>query len=96
MDYLLTGNVIFDRNKSAILDTEILGYIFKILDRFGVIHLPKSLHPDFDPAVRAAAEFLQLQSQTRLLMEQLSAEGTLDREGVARAAIEKLKARGPQ
>lgn len=96
MDYLLTGNVIYDRNKSAIIDTEILGRIFEILDKIGVISLPESLDKDFDTAVYAAAEFLRLQSRTRLLMEQLSAEGKLDREGVTRAVVEKLKALGPQ
>jgi transcriptional regulator with XRE-family HTH domain len=96
MDFLLTGNLISDRNNSAILDTKVLGYIFRLLDRYGMIRLPQSDDPGFDPAIRAAAEFLDLQSQTRLLIEQLSADGKLDQEGVTRTVVEKLKGLGPQ
>lgn len=96
MDYLLTGNLISDRNTSAILDADLLGYIFRILHRYGFLSLPETRDPDYDPAIRVAAEFLELQSQTRQLMEQLLAEGRLDREGATREIIERLKSKGPQ
>jgi hypothetical protein len=80
----------------AILDTTVLGYIFRVLHRYGYIVLPETGDPDYDPAVRAAAEFLQLQSQTRLLIEQLQSEGQIDREGLKREVAKRLVGQGPQ
>ncbi len=90
LDYLLTGRVTIDRNSSAILDTEILGQIFRILDRYGFIKLPDFPGDGYDPAIRAGAEFLQLQLEFRQLLEQLVSEGKGDAEG-AKLALLKMK-----
>lgn len=98
LDVLLTGGYAIDRNSSAILDTDILAQIFRMLDRYGFIKLPEYPGEDYDPAVRAGAEFLQLQLEFRQMLEQFVSEGKGDAEGAKRAllSIKRGSSEGPQ
>jgi hypothetical protein len=93
LDYLLTGRLgIFD---AAPLDTELLGYVFKLLARYGFISLPASPEPSYDPARRAAAEFLELQGRTRELFKHLVDSKNLTVDEAKRAIVARFK-KGPQ
>jgi len=89
IDYLLTGTITYDRNASAIVDTEILGHIFKLMDSYGYIKLPTSDDADYDPAIRAGAEFVRLQSHIRQIMEIMTSKDGLTQENAKRAILHK-------
>lgn len=97
LDYLVTGRLGPDRNIATPLDSELLGYVFRLLARYGFIELPKSSEAGYDPARRAAAEFVMLQEQTRELMEQMTADRRMTTAEAKRLVLAKLaKGEGPQ
>lgn len=60
IDYLLSGRLGLDKEGLPLLDSKQVSHLFRLLDRYGFIRLPETTD-DFDPATRAAAEFLVLQ-----------------------------------
>lgn len=86
IDYLLTGRLGSDKFISPPLDSELLGYIFGLLDRYGFIRLPK-LGRGVDPARRAAGEFVLLQQQTIDLMRRMTTAQQMTAEEAKRAII---------
>lgn len=78
IDYLLTGDIL--RSNQPLLDVEVIGYLFRVLARYGFLTLPEPTEPGYDPAQRAAAEFAVLHRDTRELFDQMTTEGSMSRE----------------
>lgn len=89
LDYLFSGRVGIDKLIVPPLDSELLGYVFRMLDRYGFIKLPKA-RSGFDPARRAAAEFVLLQNQATDLMQQLTSGKRMTGEQAKRAVLTRL------
>lgn len=94
IDYLMTGRLGSDRFISPPLDSELLGYIFGLLDRYGFIQLPKNLGRGIDPARRAAGEFALLQQQTIELMHRMTTAQHMTVDQAKRAIISRRAKRG--
>lgn len=92
VDYLFSGKLGPDVAIAAPLDSELLGYVFRLLDRYGFISLPKA-RADYDPARRAAAEFALLQKQVAHLMQRLTAEEQMTRDQAKRTVLNRIKER---
>jgi transcriptional regulator with XRE-family HTH domain len=96
IDYILTGNIL--RASQPLLDVELVGYLFRVLARFGFLSLPEPFEPGHDPALRAAAEFAVLHRDTRVLFDQLTTEGEMSREEATLKLVTRLAnpPEGPQ
>ncbi|WP_449255613.1 helix-turn-helix domain-containing protein [Bosea sp. (in: a-proteobacteria)] len=88
IDYLLTGDLL--HANQPLLDVEVVGYLFRILARYGFLTLPEPLAPEHDPAQRAAAEFAVLHRDTRGLLDQMTSEGAMSPEEAKRSLISRL------
>jgi transcriptional regulator with XRE-family HTH domain len=90
LEYVLTGRLGADLLAKP-LDTELLAYVFRMLERFGLISIPKSDDPGYDPAKHAAAEFVSLLQETRELITETARVEKLS----AAEAKRRLLARSP-
>lgn len=93
IDYLLTGRAGPDKLLPPALDTETLSYVFRMLDRYGFIKLPRAHGEGYDPARRAAAEFAVIQDQVAKLVIRLAADQNISLEQARRTAFNQLSKR---
>ncbi len=68
IDYLLSGRLGADADGLPALDSETVAHLFRLLDRYHFIRLPKT-KAGRDPAKRAAAEFLTLRRQMATILK---------------------------
>lgn len=96
LEYVLTGKAGPDLLARP-FDTELLAYVFRMLERYGFVSIPKFDDPGYDPARRAAAEFVLLLEQARNLIQHTALEEKLSAaEARRRLLSQSSEGEGPQ
>lgn len=96
LEYILTGKGGPDLLAKP-FDTELLAYVFRMLERYGFVSIPKTDDPGYDPARRAAAEFVMLLEQAKSLIQHTASEKKLSAAEVRRRLLaQSSEGEGPQ